>query len=105
MRGVATIRRETSDFRWSDGERDLRQLETIRQSDNQTSDVRLQTSDIRHQTSDRPFGPAVGGLLNKAAASFDKTIQPRPWREWKTENSCLRQLPPLVPYGTTFATV
>ena len=46
--------------------------------------VRLQT--FRPQTSDGPFGPAVGGLLNKAAASFDKTIQPRPWREGKHAN-------------------
>ena len=45
---------------------------------------------LRFKNSDGPFGPAVGDLLNKAAASFDKTIQPRPWREGKTCKPGLR---------------
>ena len=69
------------------------EVETFRRSDFQTSDIRLQTSDFRPQISDEPFRPAVGGLLNKAAASFDKTIQPRPWRERKQKTAAFGSSP------------
>ena len=61
---------------------------TVASPDSQT--IKFQPSDIRRAL--RAFGGRP--LQSYMAASFDKTIQPRPWREWKTENSCLRQ-PPL----------
>ena len=57
--------------------------QTVRHADVQTSDARRAL---------RTFGERP--LQSYMAASFDKTIQPRPWRERKTEISCLRQLSP-----------
>ena len=65
--------------------------------------IRWETSDF--QTSDvRRALRACGGrpLQSYMAASFDKTIQPRLWREGKQKTAAFGSSPPLVPYGTTF---